>query len=116
MKTVVACDGKEFKLECDSGTIIHIISAMYGRRDGSTCPPAVPEPPMTYGYNGCQEKDGLKFIQSRCEAAYSCGFTVNEDLFGTDWCMHMKDKYLDVTYGCVKGRSRSNNITILFRY
>ena len=106
VNTIVACEDTTLRLSCKTGTVIHIISSTYGRLDRLTCPPDVPEP-ATAIYDGCQEKSGLRVVREKCENNLNCNVLVAPGSFGTDgppWCTHKSNKYLKVTYGCIKGK------------
>ena len=86
------------RLSCNGGKVIHILSAMYGRKvtDPGDCP-------CRGGWfdkcdTNCEKHDSLRRVKDRCEGWSSCHFKADNDFFG-DPCPRTR-KYVQLEYGC----------------
>ncbi|XP_078667374.1 L-rhamnose-binding lectin CSL3-like [Branchiostoma floridae x Branchiostoma belcheri] len=91
-RTVRACEREApLSLSCSSG-MIHIMAALYGRKQTGICS----GPVLT---TNCESSTSLSTVKSKCEGHSSCSVQASNSLFG-DPC-HGTVKYLEVTYQCV---------------
>ena len=85
------------RLSCnDDSKVIHILSAMYGRKETGTCDSCF----LGILCNtDCESQDALSRVKNRCEGLSSCHFNADNDFFG-DPCPRTI-KYARLTYQCV---------------
>ena len=86
------------RLSCNESKVIHILSAMYGRKekDPGDCP-------CCMGWfdrcdTNCEKPDSLRRVKDRCEGLSSCHFKADNDFFD-DPCPRTC-KYVQLAYEC----------------
>ena len=100
IQRLVVCEGGTANLSCThhaDNKVIHVLSAIYGRKDRITCRPIHSDILYTtckqYGY------DSLRIDKQICEGQQSCQFLVSRHVFG-DPCPGIS-KYLELSYQCI---------------
>ena len=93
-------DDETVRLSCNDSKVIHILSAMYGRRElnpGSClCNTVICDQCDT---NCGNITDSSRRVKDECEGQQFCNFTANNDFFG-DPCRGTC-KYVQLAYQCV---------------
>ena len=82
------------RLSCnDNSKVIHIISAMYGRKKRGTCYSC-----YVICNTNCESQDALRKVKDICEGLSSCHFKADNEFFGAP-CPHTR-KYVQLAYQC----------------
>lgn len=89
----VTCERHTGRLACGSGHVLVVQSAIYGRRDTSTC---VWRQKWRKIHTGCGEQSSK--VAEICDGRTNCSFKADNNMFG-DPCPGIR-KYLTVTYSC----------------
>ena len=91
------CVNKLFRPECDSGKLILMQSALYGRMSLGKCV-------LTdLGYLGCKA-NVLATLDGLCTGQPSCNVIVNDEVIKPKGgCIVGLQSYLEVEYSCVEG-------------
>ncbi|KAM4569888.1 L-rhamnose-binding lectin CSL3-like [Odontesthes bonariensis] len=97
----VACEGSVAQLKCVQGRVISVQSAVYGRRDKTTC--ATGRPASQIQNVRCSSQS--KRVAESCNGKSSCSINVRNSVFG-DPCRGTY-KYLELAYTCQLPESRS---------
>ena len=94
---LLACEHATVRLSCTDSKVIHILSAMYGRkeRNPGSCPCNINSECDT----NCEKHDSLRRVKDRCEGLSSCHFKADNDFFG-DPC-HGTPKYFQLASQCL---------------
>ena len=71
-RKVVACSGQRMDLECDAGSRIQLVSAFYGRHDGSNKCARTSYPSC----DGAAGNDVLERVALGCNAFATCSIQV----------------------------------------
>ncbi|XP_077977039.1 rhamnose-binding lectin-like [Glandiceps talaboti] len=91
--TQLVCEHNQLNLHCSHGTIIHVVSANYGRTDdGETCPH------RSIKDLECSAETSVDVVTEACEGEESCSVRASNSVFG-DPCVGTF-KYLEVEYYC----------------
>ncbi|XP_075328729.1 L-rhamnose-binding lectin CSL3-like [Odontesthes bonariensis] len=90
----VACEGSVAQLKCVQGRVISVQSAVYGRRDKTTC--ATGRPASQIQNVRCSSQS--KRVAESCNGKSSCSINVRNSVFG-DPCRGTY-KYLELAYTC----------------
>ncbi|XP_075328730.1 L-rhamnose-binding lectin CSL3-like [Odontesthes bonariensis] len=90
----VACEGSVAQLKCVQGRVISVQSAVYGRRDKTTC--ATGRPASKIQNVRCSSQS--KRVAESCNGKSSCSINVRNSVFG-DPCPGTY-KYLELAYTC----------------
>ena len=91
------CNGEKFEPKCDSGDIIIMQSAIYGRIKLGRCIPT------DFGYLGCQS-DVLAQFDQECSGKESCSIYVGDNTIPEEGgCLKGLSRSLTVQYSCAKG-------------
>ena len=86
-----------FDPKCAKDEVILITSALYGRMERGRC--AV----TNYGHIGCQS-DVTAIAKTKCSARWNCTITVpDRDMEAICPCPTDLQKYLSISYSCLKG-------------
>lgn len=94
--TKLVCEHSTLTLSCQSGYLLKIHSANYGRDNWSTCP----HPKIQT--NKCAASTSLLIVKQSCEGKQSCSVRASNYIFG-DPCQHTY-KYLQASYSCVRSQ------------
>ncbi|XP_046896475.1 L-rhamnose-binding lectin CSL2-like [Hypomesus transpacificus] len=94
-KTVI-CEGQRTTLNCGS-SLIHVVSANYGRTDSVTCISG--RPANQIRKTDCINPKTFPLVASICDRKKSCSLVASNSVF-SDPC-YGTYKYLDVTYTCI---------------
>ncbi|KAM4569887.1 L-rhamnose-binding lectin CSL3-like [Odontesthes bonariensis] len=100
----VACEGSVAQLKCVQGRVISVQSAVYGRRDKTTC--ATGRPASQIQNVRCSSQS--KRVAESCNGKSSCSINVRNSVFG-DPCPGTY-KYLELAYTCQLPESRSGKV------
>ncbi|XP_077980917.1 adhesion G protein-coupled receptor L2-like isoform X2 [Glandiceps talaboti] len=96
MYYTVVCQGRNMRLTCDSGKVILVHMAMYGRTSPETCR----KEGKMFDFE-CEAPYSLQVVSDRCNGRSQCTVPVNNGIFGRDPCTRTY-KYLETQYECVK--------------
>ena len=92
----IACEHKPLDIQCSSGKIIKINTAMYGRQDTTTCPG---DGNMEILKNtSCSSDKAMDVVMDKCDGKNKCNVVASNDTFG-DPCTGTL-KYLKINYSC----------------
>ncbi|WP_411025346.1 hypothetical protein [Salmonella sp. s55004] len=87
-------------INCNQGTYIDVLYAIYGRDQGSdVCPN-----PSIHLTSGCESSTSLSKVWNACQGRSSCSIHANNGVFG-DPCVGTY-KFLRVEYKCRRGYRR----------
>ncbi len=90
------CEGENFHLECPTGKLISITSALYGRQTAFICN----DRPISS--TDCAASNSFDIVREKCDGFQSCDIAASNSVFG-DPCRSVY-KYLAIEYEC-EGRS-----------
>ncbi|XP_051918221.1 L-rhamnose-binding lectin SML-like [Hippocampus zosterae] len=93
--TVVACERSTAQFNCDSGYVIAIYGALYGRRDRTTCSDEMSADSLR---NVVCIHPVTALVAQRCDGQSSCSVRAGNAEF-TDPCRGIS-KYLEISYAC----------------
>lgn len=93
-RSVVACDGKDAEVKCESG-VISIKRAIYGRLDEDICTdrPSI----MTF----CRSMTSDITVRRMCDNLTECRVAVGKEALGEPQYCDDRPKYLTVDYTCL---------------
>ena len=94
IQRVVACEHENAYLSCTHHAVIHVLSAMYGRKDNITC-----HSENSYATCEAQDQDSLRAVKGICEGKQICTIWASSYIFG-DPCPRIF-KYLNLSYQCI---------------
>ena len=94
IQRLVVCEGGTANLSCTHHAMIHVLSAMYGRKDNFTCHSYIP-----YATCEAQDQDSLRTVQKACEGWQTCLIWASNHIF-VDPCPKSY-KYLNLSYQCI---------------
>ncbi|CAH1240008.1 SVEP1 [Branchiostoma lanceolatum] len=98
-ETVSVCERKTLQLSCQAGETLLIDDANYGRTSTThACP-------CSKCATDCRAANSLSIVRDACQGSQQCAVSAKNGVFG-DPCVGTQ-KYLEVTYRCVTGRSCS---------
>uniref|UniRef100_A0A1I8QC19 Latrophilin Cirl n=1 Tax=Stomoxys calcitrans TaxID=35570 RepID=A0A1I8QC19_STOCA len=100
-QTAYACEGKKLTIECETGDLINLIRANYGRFSITICND---HGNMEWSVN-CMFPKSLTVLNSRCAHKQSCGVLATTSMFG-DPCPGTH-KYLEAHYQCISASQTS---------
>lgn len=97
---LVACEkgtkSNQMPISCTADyEYIHIIEAVYGRYDVTTCPYTPSEPVDV----NCGNDTSFAIVKDKCHGRKDCVLTAENETFG-DPC-YLTQKYLEVTFACI---------------
>ena len=90
-------DDNTVRLSCSDNKVLHILTAMYGRKEKNTCNSCTWI--NIFCDTNCEKPDSLNRVKNRCEGSSSCHFKADNDFF-VDPC-YGTVKYLQLAYQCV---------------
>ncbi|XP_068683439.1 L-rhamnose-binding lectin CSL1-like [Montipora foliosa] len=94
--SVTVCEGHSKQIRCENGRKFRILSANYGRLDGSsTCPH-----PSIHDLN-CRASSSLGKVREICQGQTACTLHSNSGFFGVGDPCRGTYKYLFVLYSCI---------------
>ena len=95
---LIVCQKANARLSCNDNKVIHILTAMYGRkeRDPGSCPCRSGGKHLCN--TNCGSQDSFKRVQDECDGHKSCQFKAGNAFFGNP-CRHTR-KYLELEYQC----------------
>lgn len=92
------CETESFNATCDTGSVIIMTHALYGRMELSRCAK------IDYGHIGCSS-DVIELADTRCSGRSSCEIAIPDALFAkTKPCPEDLKPYLNAGYNCIPGR------------
>ncbi|XP_043103727.1 L-rhamnose-binding lectin CSL2-like isoform X2 [Puntigrus tetrazona] len=97
VRSSLVCEHANNTLACDDGTVIHVVSANYGRTDDSTCSAGRPASQVTK--TNCYSSNTNVIATTACEGKKKCSLLASNDVF-SDPCPNTF-KYLYVLYSCI---------------
>ncbi|XP_035214206.1 latrophilin Cirl-like isoform X5 [Stegodyphus dumicola] len=103
--TAYACEGRQLRISCDVGHMIHLLRANYGRFSISICN----EHGNLDWSVDCTSPNSFNVIKDTCGMKNSCSLSASPDLFG-DPCPGTP-KYLEAHYQCVPEKSSATPST-----
>jgi len=107
--TTTTCENSTQDISCSSGYVISIVSAAFGRSDGTTCGLGNVHVNLNdTSYVSALSGKSLVVAQGRCHGRNSCTLPAATDVFGQP-CAET-DKYLTVGHFCVSATSLSYNV------
>ncbi|XP_042895739.1 latrophilin Cirl isoform X3 [Parasteatoda tepidariorum] len=98
-RTAYACEGRQLKITCEAGHMVHLLRANYGRFSISICN----EHGNLDWSVDCTSPSSFHVIKETCGMKNSCSLSASPDLFG-DPCPGTP-KYLEAHYQCVPEKS-----------
>lgn len=117
-ETAYACEEKTLTIGCESGYVINLIRANYGRFSITICND---QGNVDWSVN-CMSAKSLRVLSARCSHKQNCSILASTNTFG-DPCPGTH-KYLEAHYLCVPGKDLNfhlylclpiNQIGTLFR-
>ncbi|KAF7990078.1 hypothetical protein HCN44_009021 [Aphidius gifuensis] len=93
--TAYECEGKQLRIECGEGEVIHLIRANYGRFSITICN----EHGNTDWSVNCMSQKSFRVLFNKCNDQRNCSITASTSHFG-DPCPSTL-KYLEAHYQCV---------------
>jgi len=91
------CQSEYLRVKCDSGEVVIVEHARYGRMSISRCVK------QDFGFVGCSV-NVLSFLDAHCSGRRACSIRVLDDNFdNVKPCHDDLKSYLEVSYRCVKG-------------
>ncbi|KAG8178837.1 hypothetical protein JTE90_016507 [Oedothorax gibbosus] len=87
--TTHACEHKNLNLKCDTGKVIHILEANYGRKTMDKCP---------FWNLNCISHASENIIKQKCNQKRSCDIEARNSIFG-DPCVGTH-KYVEIDFYC----------------
>ena len=94
IQRLVVCEFQTARLSCPHHAVIHVLSAMYGRKYNITC-----RSENSYINETCEEQDSLSIVKERC-GQQNCEIWASNNIFG-DPCLGGIFKYLDLSFQCI---------------
>ena len=92
------CQSETFSASCESGQVMQITRARYGRLRLGRCVT------QDFGYMGC-DNDVMQEMDGLCSGRRSCEVRVDESSFPSATPCHKDLKsYLEVSYHCIAGK------------
>ncbi|XP_055935855.1 latrophilin Cirl-like isoform X3 [Argiope bruennichi] len=98
-RTAYACEGRQLRISCEPGHMIHLLRANYGRFSISICN----EHGNLDWSVDCTSPNSFNVIKDTCGMKNSCSLSASPSLFG-DPCPGTP-KYLEAHYQCVPEKS-----------
>ena len=94
IQRLVVCEGGTANLSCTHHAGIHVLSAMYGRKDNITC-----HSENSYATCEAQDQDSLSIVKGICEGQQNCTIWASNNIF-VDPCPGIH-KYLNLSDQCI---------------
>lgn len=92
-KQLIACQYSTLNIKCDTGFVVDVIRADYGRHTNSTCEA------FEMATTDCSAKTSFDIVRTKCTDKQSCSISATNDVFGNPCVSTIK--YLDVEYQCI---------------
>jgi len=97
-ETVIACENESISISCESGFLINVLSANYGRTERQSCP--ISGNAGASSNTDCVATGSFSLVRGVCHGKQTCTGSATNSLFGGDPCAGTA-KYLNVSYECV---------------
>ena len=95
IQRLIVCEYTEASLSCPHHAGIHVLSAMFGRKDNRTC--------YVHDHSNitcvASYQGSLRTVKNACEGRQNCMIWASSNIFG-DPCPGIC-KYLDLSYQCI---------------
>ncbi|KAJ6633435.1 Latrophilin Cirl, partial [Pseudolycoriella hygida] len=104
-ETAYACEGKTLTIECESGNLINLIRANYGRFSITICND---HGNVDWSVN-CMSAKSLRVLHAKCAHRQNCSVLASTNMFG-DPCPGTH-KYLEAHYQCVSAAQTAATTT-----
>ncbi|XP_029975050.1 uncharacterized protein LOC115408432 isoform X2 [Salarias fasciatus] len=100
----VTCEGSMAQLKCESGQVISVVKANYGRLDGKKCSRGRPRAQLRNA--AC--KNPANKVSEKCDGKQKCFIKASNSVFG-DPCRGTY-KYLEVDFVCREAKKKAGEI------